>query len=115
MGMTPWAWRSASRRMAVAAVACSRCRCTWWCTSVGVRRPLLPCFKVGVRVMPRAVGGWVLGRDARAAGPGIVWPWNGQWGRQESVRVRVSKVTETRDLLCSDTLKVVINVHSLAV
>ena len=54
-------------------------------------------FAAGVTVMPRAVGGWAPGRDARAADHGLGWPRKGRWGRQESVRAIVSNSFGTRD------------------
>ena len=69
-----------------------------------------------MRVVARAVGGWALGRDAVATDPGLGWPRSGLWGRQDSVRVSVSKVTVrvTRDRSVSLVVVVIFNPTLLA-
>ena len=73
---------------------------------MGVQGLLLASLVAGVRVVPRAVGGWGLGRDTGTADPSLGSPRRGRQGRQESVRVRVSQVTDTRYLWVRDTLDV---------
>ena len=108
MGVPPWARRRTARLVVARSAPCSRCSYTRLCTSVGVRRLLLASLAVGMRAMPRAMGGWILGRGAGAIGPGLGWPRSGLWSRQKSVTGRVSNSTETRDFLVSHVVVVMI-------